>query len=157
MEPILAKAEAALSAALEALKALPVDEHLARQEPNELKTIQELRPPGPRRIWDSLDSEQYKEKLAGAMLGRMAGCTWAAPVEFWPIERMEALAKETDNPFPPVDYWTYVPEPHNLRYNLSPVESYTRGKMDGVPVDDDLAYTLLGLFNAGGLWARFYD
>jgi ADP-ribosylglycohydrolase len=145
MEPILAVAEKALSSALEALKALPMDENLARQEPNELKAIQELRPAGPRRIWHSLDREQYQEKLAGALLGRMAGCTLGAPVEFWPVERMESLARETGNPFPPQDYWTYVPDPYNLRYALSPVESYTRDKMDGVPVDDDLAYTLLGL------------
>jgi ADP-ribosylglycohydrolase len=58
---------------------------------------------------------------------------------------MENLARENGDDFPPTDYWSYVPEPFTLRYELSPREDYTRDKMNGVPVDDDLAYTLLGL------------
>jgi ADP-ribosylglycohydrolase len=38
-----------------------------------------------------------------------------------------------------------VPDPFRKRYGVSLREDYTRSKMNGVPVDDDVAYTLLGL------------
>jgi ADP-ribosylglycohydrolase len=58
---------------------------------------------------------------------------------------MQALAQENGDSFPPTDYWSRVPQAFELHYGRSPRESFTPGKMDGVPVDDDLAYTLLGL------------
>ncbi|MFN8482575.1 MAG: ADP-ribosylglycohydrolase family protein [Anaerolineae bacterium] len=143
--PVLAQAEQALQAALAALQALSPDAGLAQREPNDLDAIRALRPDGPRRVWEGLDTQLYREKLEGALLGRFAGCTLGSPVEFWSIERMEALARENGEAFPPRDYWQYVPDPFALRYALSPRQDYTRHKMDGVPVDDDLAYTLLGL------------
>ena len=145
IEPILAQAAEALQRAVVALKALPPDTALAHQEPDDLPSLHSLRPAGPRRLWQQLDPALFPAKLEGALLGRMAGNVLGAPVEFWPIERMQALAKETGSPYPPQDYWTYVPDPYDLRYQLSPREDYTRNKLNGVPVDDDLAYTLLGL------------
>ena len=141
----LARAERALRAALRELQALPADRALARLEPNDLKAIRAVRPRGPRRLWTGLNVEVYRDRLAGALLGRMAGCTLGAPVEFWPIQKMEALAAENGEAFPPTDYWGYVPEPKEKRYSMSPREDYTRKKMRGVPVDDDTIYTLLGL------------
>lgn len=146
--PILAKAEETLASAMKELQNLPIDPELAKQEPNSLEEIHSLRPAGPRRMWDRFVESIYRDRLEGALLGRMAGCTLGAPVEFWPIIRMENLAKETNNIFPPVDYWTYVPDMYEKRYDVSPREGYTRGKMNGVPVDDDIAYTLLGLLIA---------
>jgi len=143
--PILKDAERALRAATKRIRALPVDRELAKKEPNELTSIRALRPGGPRRMWKTFDAETYQDRIRGALLGRMAGCTLGAPVEFWPIEKMQDLAKENGMPFPPDNYWKRVPEPFLKRYGLSPRESYTRSKMNGVPVDDDLAYTLLGL------------
>jgi ADP-ribosylglycohydrolase len=58
---------------------------------------------------------------------------------------MKALADENGMAFPPMDYWTYVPEPKKKRYGVACRDEYTRGGMNGVPVDDDIAYTLLGL------------
>jgi ADP-ribosylglycohydrolase len=146
--PILAKTEETLTAAIKELQELPIDPELAKQEPNSLEEIRSLRPSGPRRIWGRFDESMYRSRLEGALLGRMAGCTLGAPVEFWPIVRMENLAKETNNTFPPLDYWTHVPDPYEKRYEMSPREDYTRDKMNGVPVDDDIAYTLLGLLIA---------
>jgi ADP-ribosylglycohydrolase len=163
----LLQAERALRLALRELKAIPVDRSLAKEEPNSLDAIRALRSwhrancmahgrheaarlrrPGSRRLWTSFDPEVYRDRLAGALLGRMAGCTLGAPVEFWPIRRMEALAEENGDDFPPTDYWRRVPDPKELRYEMSPRENYTRGKMSGVPVDDDIMYTLLGLLIA---------
>jgi ADP-ribosylglycohydrolase len=142
---ILAKAEKALEAARAELKELPIDRGLSQAEPNEIENIRRLRPDGPRRLWKTFDNGQYQRRLEGALLGRLAGCTLGAPVEFWPIENMQALAQENGEAFPPIDYWSYVPEPLALRYQMSRREAYTRAKMDGVPVDDDIVYTLLGL------------
>ncbi|MBT3374279.1 MAG: ADP-ribosylglycohydrolase family protein [Lentisphaerae bacterium] len=145
IEAILAKAGAALQAALSEIESLPVDEALARKEPSGLAEIQTLRPAGPRRLWDALDTVRYAERVEGALLGRFAGCTLGAPVEFWPIDKMASWATEIGDAFPPVDYWSEIPERHQLRYGKSRRDAYTRGGMDGVPVDDDVTYTLLGL------------
>jgi ADP-ribosylglycohydrolase len=144
-----------MRAALRELQALPADRELARREPNDLEAIRALRPRGPRRLWAALNPAVYRDRLAGAFLGRMAGCTLGAPVEFWPIPKMEALAAENADAFPPTDYWGYVPEPKVKRYGMSLREDYTRKKMHGVPVDDDTIYTLLGLLIAEDYGTEF--
>ena len=146
--PILKRAEKDMQSALAELKRLPIDRGMADREPDDLASIKKLRPRGPRRLWEGIDKEQFQDKCEGALLGRMAGCTLGAPVEGWPIHRMKNLAKENSDAFPPKDYWSYVYYPKALRYGVSPVEAYTRGKMNGVPVDDDVVYTLLGLLIA---------
>jgi len=146
--PILADAEQAMKTALGRIRRLPIDRDLAAREPNDLAKIRRLRPKGPRALWDAFDKTAYREKLEGALLGRMAGCTLGAAVEFWEIDRMRSWAMEIGYPFPPTDYWKAVPEPKRRRYETSRWDAYTRDKMSGVPVDDDIAYTLLGLLIA---------
>lgn len=146
VEALWTKAEQALQAVLKEVKALPVDAALSEQEPNDLPSIRQLRPKGPRRLWNRIDSAVYREKLEGALFGRIAGNILGAPVEGCSPGFMENLARENGDPFPPTDYWKYVPQPFELHNEYSPREAYTRTKMDGVPVDDDLVYTLLGLF-----------
>jgi len=145
IERLFAKTERAMRAGLAELKRRPVDGALAKREPNTLAGIRSLRPKGPRRLWPAFDKTTYAGRIDGALIGRMAGCTLGAPVEGWPIGRMQALAEENGDAFPPTDYWRRVPDPNALRYGVSLREAYTRLKMDGVPVDDDIAYTLLGL------------
>lgn len=142
---ILSEVRKSLRASLVQLKKLPADPVTAAREPDDLGTIRDLRPAGPRRMWGGFDLTIYGDKLEGALLGRMAGCTLGAPVEFWSIEKMEALAQENRDQFPPTRYWSRVPEPRLKRYEVSPREAYTRKGMSGVPVDDDIVYTLLGL------------
>jgi len=142
---LLKHAEHSLKAAIVEIKRLPICEELARKEPNKLACIQALRPSGPRRIWRQGLSCDHRERLQGALLGRMAGCTLGAPVEGWDIDRMTRLANENGDAFPPVDYWMNVPDPLESRYQVSRRKDYTRRNMNGVPVDDDIAYTLLGL------------
>jgi len=137
-----------LQSALTQLKRLPVDADLEGREPNGLASIRKLRPKGPRRITRCRDVKAYRNRVEGALLARMAGCTLGSPVEGWPIEKMKALAEENGDPFPPADYWSRVPDPKTKRYRRSRREAYTRRGIVGVPVDDDLAYTLLGLLIA---------
>ncbi len=143
--PVLTEAERSLQAALKQLRSLPVNREMKGREPDELAAIRALRPRGPRRMWQRIDEAAFADRLPGALLGRMAGCTLGSIVEGWPIDRMAELAKRNGDSFPPTDYWSNCPDPKKLRYEVSPRESYTRDKMDGVPVDDDVAYTLLGL------------
>jgi len=144
----LIPAEKALRSTLSRLKKLPIDPKRAKLEPNDLAMIRLQRPSGPRRLWKKWDPETYRDRLEGALLGRMAGCTLGVPVESWPIEKMKALAKENGDSFPPTDYWSSIPEPAAVRNGVSRNDAYTRPKLDGVPVDDDIAYTLLGLLIA---------
>ena len=113
---ILSNTRRSLRFSLAQLKKLPVDRELALQEPNSLEAIQALRPKGPRRQWPRINMDTYLDRLEGALLGRMAGCTLGAPVEFWQIEKMQALAEENGDAFPPEDYWSRVPEPKTKRY-----------------------------------------
>ena len=116
---------------------------LAVDEPDDLEGIRSLRPPGRRRIWDEIPMAEYRDRLEGALLGRCAGCTLGAPVEFHPIGKMERWADHIGDPFPPVRYWSAVERPHDLAYGVSPRWSFTPDRMDGVPTDDDIIYTLL--------------
>ncbi|MCL2741129.1 MAG: ADP-ribosylglycohydrolase family protein, partial [Oscillospiraceae bacterium] len=145
MEAIAAEAEAALKSALERVKALAPDPALSAKEPDGLEGIMRVRPNGPRRMWKSLKEEKYMERLDGALTGRFAGCTLGAPVEFWEIDAMEKWAAYIGDPFPNQDYWSLIKNPSDLRYGLSTFKEYTRDHIDGVPVDDDVIYTLLGL------------
>ncbi len=143
--PVLKDAERALRSALKALKKLPEDAKLKAREPDKLAKIRSLRPVGPRRMWPGLDEAAYTSRLEGALLGRFAGCTLGAPVECWPVEAMQEWAREIGDAFPPTDYWSRVTRPHLLRYGKSRRDAYSRPRMNGVPVDDDIVYTLLGL------------
>ena len=148
IEALWTKAEQALQSILKELQALPANAAQAAQEPNDLASIRQLRPYGPRRLWDTMDGGVYRDKLEGALFGRIAGNILGAPVEGCSPTFMENLAHENQDHFPPVDYWKYVPQPFELHNEYSQREAYTRTKMNGVPVDDDLVYTLLGLFIA---------
>ena len=144
IEALLLEAQTALETVRHKLATLPVDQQRSRLEPSELKAIRALRPDGKRRIWTKLQPE-YEDRLTGAFLGRSAGCILGAGVELWPVERMKNLARENGGSFPPVNYWEYLPDPFALRYTMSPRFHYTRTGMHGIHVDDDIAYTLLGL------------
>lgn len=133
---------------LNKIKAIPINKELELNEPNELEQIKALRPKGPRKIWSSLPFEVYKDKLEGAFLSRLAGCTLGAPVEFYSVEHMKRWASYTGDTFPPTDYWSMIKYPDDLRYEKSCFQKYTRGLMNKVPVDDDITYTLLGLLIA---------
>ena len=140
----VAEIEALLAQKIAELDALPDDAELAKAEPDDLETIRSLRPAGSRRMWTSL-ADDFRERLEGAWLGRCAGCTLGSIVEGWTVERMEEWAAYLGDEYPLVDYWSVAEQPHNKKYQTSLREDFTPAKMDGVPTDDDLNYTLLGL------------
>jgi ADP-ribosylglycohydrolase len=148
VQEILNNLDTNIKNSLEKLKKLPIDERLAANEPNDLIEIRRLRTEGPRKMIERLDLKSYQEKLGGAMLSRFAGCTLGAIVEFWTMDQMEKWAAYIGDQFPPVDYWSKITNPHTLRYEKSACREYTRDSINGVPVDDDIVYTLLGLLIA---------
>lgn len=130
--------------ALDAIRSLPEDAALAEAEPDDLVSIRAARPEAARDLGE-VSAADYRRRLAGAFLGRSAGCILGSVVEGWRVEAMEELARENGDDFPPTDYWTAVPEPAKLRYRTIRCDAYTRPLMKGIPVDDDLQYTALGL------------
>ena len=144
IESHLDKAKESLEDALSALRALPEDAGLAEREPNDLAAIRAARPQG-ERVLGVPDDASYQERLSGAFLARSAGCILGSVVEGWSVDSMRALASENGDDFPPTDYWSSVPEPAKLRYKSIRRDAYTRDRMRGIPVDDDLQYTALGL------------
>lgn len=167
VQEVLDEAARALDRAVERLRGLPPDEVLRLREPDDLEAIRSLRPEGPRRLSDGVPTD-YADRLEGALLARMAGCTLGAPVEGWSVEDMARWAAWLGDPFPPTDYWSGVTGiPNTPRYIRSTLADFTRDRMRGVPVDDDTAYTLLGLLIAeeygpgfttadvGAAWLRY--
>ncbi len=138
----------AMNDALGKLLILPEDASLAAQEPNALGDIKKLRPEADRKLWSQLDKEKYADRLAGALLGRMAGCTLGTIVEGWSVKDMQEWAAWTGDKFPPIDYWSSIKAPNKKRYNVSHCYDSTRPGLHCVPVDDDITYTLLGLMIA---------
>lgn len=141
----VAEIEALLADKLAELRALPDDPALLAQEPDDLPAIQALRPPGSRRLWGALPEAEFRDKLAGALLGRFAGCILGSIVECWEVAKMEQWAAYLGEDFPPRDYWTAAERPHELKYRTCLRDTFTRDKMDGAPTDDDLIYTQLGM------------
>lgn len=167
IQKALDDAYSAVEKALKELLSLPTDAKLAASEPNTLEGIKNLRPHANRRLWAEFDADRYNDRLAGAFLGRLAGCTLGAPVEFWSVQAMREWAEYIGDRFPPVDYWSTIKNPNHIRYEVSPCYRYTRSGIDSVPVDDDITYTLLGLLiaeecglnfsveDAGRCWVKY--
>ena len=141
----VAEINAVIAEKLAELRALPDDRALQDAEPDDLDGIRALRPEGVRRYWTELPTETYRDRIEGAILGRFAGCLLGSIVECWEIEKMEKWAAYLGDAFPPDDYWSEAERPQDLKYRTSLRDRFTRSKMDGVPTDDDIIYTQLGL------------
>jgi len=141
----MAEIRVLLAEKLTELRALPDDPALRAAEPDDLDGIRALRPAGTRRYWTELPEATYRDRLEGAWLGRCAGCTLGSIVELWAPEQMEAWAAYLGEAFPPADYWSAAERPFEYKYETSRRDAFTPAKMDGVPTDDDLIYTQLGM------------
>lgn len=145
---ILSQVEKDMTNALEKLKKLPVDPVLKANEPDKYKDILKLRPKWENNL-PKITIEKYREKLKGAFLSRMAGCTLGAIVEAWSVEQMEEWAKYLGvKEYPMTDYWPKIKCENEIRYLKSKSVDYTKPNLDHIPCDDDTNYTLLGLLIA---------
>lgn len=126
---------------------LPVDADLLRREPSDLAGIRRLRPAGPRRLPLTLTDEEIGDRLLGAWLGRCAGCALGAPVEGLTRDQIRWFAGKIGQAYPLEDYWPAIAgerDPERDHYG-EPFGNFRRDRLDHMPPDDDLAYTVLGL------------
>ena len=114
------------------------------QEPEKLEEIRAQRPKGPRRLCGNIPDD-YRERFLGSFLGRGAGCTLGAGLEFQSVEKMRVWAEHFGDTFPLTNYWSEVKNPEAPRYITGNATNLTKGNMVAIPVDDDTAYTLIGL------------
>ena len=124
------------------------DPILLKQEPDSLEEILKLRPYGPRKLWDippESNDSGLRNKMEGALLGRLIGCLMGVPVEGWDSERMEAWSRSLEIKFPPVDYWPEVEQPYAKNCYGHYRSEYKKANMLLAPVDDDIIYTQLAL------------
>lgn len=169
--------EAQLMDIYHALMALPIRADFPFEEPSELAEIRALRPEGPRRLADSMDERQWRDKFLGAWLGRSAGCALGKPLEAW-----HYMGGTGGNPgwknvqlwFEGADAWPidgYTPgasraeKEHGLSLASASYRS-TRENIRFMETDDDIRYTVLGLimleesgldfdsYDIGKLWHR---
>lgn len=95
----------------------------------------------------SKNVNDYRDKLEAALIGRFVGCLLGVPVEGYSIEYMEKLAKATNTPFPPTEYWHESDKPEDwIQYGIDLRKNYTLGRMNAFLVDDDINFTAMNLF-----------
>jgi ADP-ribosylglycohydrolase len=117
-------------------------------EPDDYNKIVKLSDGESKKLWKSFDENIYREKLEGAMLSRFAGCTLGAPIEGVDVYHVENFLKSIGDAYPPADYLSQVENPFGERYFYSRLFNFSRPGMNGVPCDDDITYTILGLLIA---------
>jgi ADP-ribosylglycohydrolase len=126
---------------LDELAALP--RPLAAEEPEELDEILAEADPVPAR-----PVADVAERIAGAWLGRAAGCVLGKPVEGIPRAGIRELAQATGN-WPVAGWFTAagLPEEISARWpwNRASRPTSLAENVDGIPEDDDLNFTMLGV------------
>jgi ADP-ribosylglycohydrolase len=113
-------------------------------EPSDIESIWASRPEGKRKLSLSLSDGDYFDRVYGAWLGRCVGCVLGKPVEGWSRNRIEGYLRLSGS-YPLDDYIPeVVPAPDGYVLHPSYPEAM-RGGINGMPRDDDLDYTILGL------------
>mgnify|MGYP000085344753 CR=1 FL=1 len=88
---------------------------------------------------DEVRIERLEDRMLGAWLGRCVGCLLGKPVEGWSRRRIEEYLKEEDS-YPLRDYF-----PRASGEDVPGGRGVFRGEIQGMPRDDDVDYTILGL------------
>lgn len=119
------------------------DRPLVDQEPEGLEEIlAAASPAGPAAPVD------VARRIAGAWLGRAAGCVLGKPVESIPREGIRAIAEATGN-WPVSGWFTAAGLPQEVEerwpWNRASRPTSLAENIDGIPEDDDLNFTMLGV------------
>lgn len=113
-------------------------------EPNELSKIKELRKE--HKFLQQMPNEAtLKAKLVGAWTGRACGCLLGKPLEGIRSDELIPLLKETGN-YPLHRYLlkTDIKDDMHSRYKFYLKNKAYADTVDGMPVDDDTNYVVLG-------------
>jgi ADP-ribosylglycohydrolase len=134
---------------LDELDALP--RPLAAEEPEELDAIVAAADPTP-------GHDARRERIRGAWLGRAVGCVLGKPVENISREGIRAIAEGTGNW--PVSGWFTARglDPavsERFPWNKASRPTSLAENIDGIPEDDDLNFTMLGVLLLERAGTRF--
>jgi ADP-ribosylglycohydrolase len=140
-EPVAAELRSLALDLLDELDALP--RSLAASEPEAFDEIIAAADPAPPR-----EPRDLAGRIAGAWLGRAAGCVPGKPVENIPREGIRAIAEATGN-WPVAGWFTAegLPEEVSERWpwNRASRPTSLAENIDGIPEDDDLNFTMIGV------------
>ena len=127
---IAAHGDEALAAQMaDILASAPQRADFPYREPSDYQGIQNEKPPSAKLPTVTRDPAQLKDRIAGAWMGRIAGCLLGKPVEGYKKEALTTLLCETDN--------------YPLRGYIS---DFNDKLVDGAaPVDDDTNYSVFAL------------
>ena len=140
-EPVARDVRALALELLDELDAIP--RPLAAEEPDGFEEILAAAAPAPRTQPDDLPA-----RIAGAWLGRAVGCVLGKPVENIPREGIRAIAQATGN-WPVRGWFTAQGLPDEVSeqwpWNRASRPTSLAENIDGIPEDDDLNFTMLGV------------
>lgn len=137
-------------AALDELQKRTVKSDFPYVEPDSLAAIFKERPKTKKLKGINLTDEQLLDRLNGSWLGRSAGCWLGKPWEGFGMQKgrqgIKALLQEAKrypmNSYIDFDYDDDFMQRHGLDPSL---KNYHYKNFDGMPEDDDLNYTVIGL------------
>jgi ADP-ribosylglycohydrolase len=140
-EPVTPELRALALELLDELDSMP--RPLAVEEPDGFDEILAQADPAAARA-----AVDVPERVAGAWLGRAVGCVLGKPVENIPREGIRAIAEATGN-WPVTGWFTAegLPEEVSERWpwNRASRPTSLAENIDGIPEDDDLNFTMLGV------------
>lgn len=115
------------------------------QEPDNYDDILSLRPPGPRKHPVTFTPDSLYDRIHGGWLGRCIGCVLGKPIESgWAKNKVVQYLKLA-GAYPLTNYIPRV-VPLPACFELNPEsDGFFLGEIEGVPYDDDIDYTILGL------------
>lgn len=140
-EPVAPELRSLALELLDELDALP--RPLAAAEPDGFEEILTAADPASRQ-----EASDLRDRIAGAWLGRAAGCVLGKPVENIPRAGIRAIAEATGN-WPVRGWFTAegLPEEVSERWpwNRASRPTSLAENIAGIPEDDDLNFTMLGV------------
>jgi hypothetical protein len=130
---------------LDEVQALPIVAEYPHEEPSDLPGILAARPSEKSALEVPVGGvRRLEDRVAGAWMGRCAGCLLGTPVEGWQGPHLEDMLRETGR-WPLRTYMRGdVPDAVRTKYHFNPQARWV-DCVDHMPEDDDLNYTLIAL------------
>ncbi len=137
--------QTAMNALLDQARLLPMRTDYCYIEPSDLDSIRALRVEGPRTLDVSTDETTLRDHIAGAWLGRCAGCLLGKPIEGILSKRLQMLLERARCKEIP-DYVWRLPGLDEQDYRELDFANLLRFRsIDSMPGDDDTDYTVMAL------------
>lgn len=123
----------------------PMRADWSHHEPDTLAEIQRARPAGPRDAGLSIPYTALYERIYGAWLGRVTGCTLGKPLQAGWSKAQVVQYLQVAGSYPLTTYIPrLIPLPSGFEFNPQAAGCFL-GEIEGAPPDDDTDYTVLNL------------